>query len=41
MVILGNFISVLNLKGSVFNILSKNVLLDEFLSDVEVEINCI
>lgn len=41
MVILGNFISVLNLNGSVFNILPRNVLLGEFLSDMEVEINCI
>lgn len=38
-VILGNFISVLNVNGSVFTIPS-NALPEEFLSEMEVELNC-
>lgn len=40
-VILGSLISVLNLKGSIFNISSVSALVGEFLSGMEVEINCI
>lgn len=38
---LGNFMPVLNLNGSAFSILSISLLLDEFLSRMEVKINCI